>query len=314
MRYPYTRDKLAVELFDVRHMDSTGECRENAKRRVARKEWSRVIRGYYVNCEATKLFPVERHLFKTLAVLDTCSERWYATAWSAAAIYGIPIPRMGVRRVALVADGDKTSTYKSGTTTFKVTGLLDEDLVSFQGHRVTSIPRTLLEIGRRSDFEEAVVAIEHCLHRHLADKAKLEEYFGRFFGQRGMRQARAALEFSVASSESVLESMSRVFFNRHGIPQPIAQWTIVLDGGRLTYRVDFYWERVRLIGEVDGLTKYPDDVDANGFTRGQLERIRQAKLESAGYQLIRWTHEDLVKRPEVLAARIRNKLTGSLAA
>ena len=314
MRYTYTRDELVVELFDIRHIDTTGERRENAKQRVARKEWSRVIRGYYVNCEATTLFPDERHLLKTVAVLDSCGERWHATAWSAAVIYGIPIPRMGVRPVALVADGAKSATYKSATTSFKVTKLSDGDLVAFHGHRVTSVQRTLLEIGRRSEFEEAVVAIEHCLHNHLANRTRLEEFFGRFVGQKGMRKARAALDFSVASSESVLEAMSRVFFDRHGIPQPVTQWTVVVDGGQHIYRVDFYWENVRLIGEVDGLMKYPDTVDANGRTRGQLERIRQANLESAGYQVIRWTHEDLVNRPEKLAARIRSKLTGTLAA
>jgi very-short-patch-repair endonuclease len=47
-------------------------------------------------------------------------------------------------------------------------------------------------------------------------------------------------------------------------------------------RVDFLWRRCGLVGEADGRVKYRDN-------ELWLEKLRQERLEDAGFTVVRWT-------------------------
>jgi hypothetical protein len=78
---------------------------------------------------------------------------------------------------------------------------------------------------------------------------ELAEVAGRCIGWRGMLQARRAMNFLDARSESAGESYSRVVLDRIGIPTPIPQYE-VWDQGVLIGRADFCWEEFRTLGEL----------------------------------------------------------------
>ena len=69
------------------------------------------------------------------------------------------------------------------------------------------------------------------------------------------------------------------------VPSPELQREIRTRAG--TFRVDFCWPDVRVIGEADGRVKYSD---ADTLWR---EKLRQEHLERAGYRVVRWTWHDI---------------------
>ena len=70
-------------------------------------------------------------------------------------------------------------------------------------------------------------------------------------------------------------------------------------------RVDAVWGRRRVIVEVDGY----------GYHRGKrqfgIDRRRDRKLQLAGYQVLRYTYDDLDHDAATVAAEIRDALVGS---
>ena len=102
--------------------------------------------------------------------------------------------------------------------------------------------------------------------------------------------------------ESPLESQSWAYFLRNRIPLPKLQVEIVDEWGDFVGRVDTLWSEARVIGEVDGRSKYatPDDV--------YREKRREDALRAMGFEVIRWGFSDL--RSRALALRIARTLAG----
>ncbi len=109
-------------------------------------------------------------------------------------------------------------------------------------------------------------------------------------------------DFIDRASESVGESRSRVYLDRHGLPRPRLQVEIVVDGR--VYRPDFLWDNV--IGEFDGMVKYTGGGEATE-TVMIAEKLREDALRAAGWIVVRWTWADLVDGR--LAQRIRAALS-----
>ena len=98
--------------------------------------------------------------------------------------------------------------------------------------------------------------------------------------------------------------MSRAVFARHGLPAPELQARLS-DSEGLIGRVDFLWRAERVIGEADGLGKYRDILDLHA------EKLRQERLERAGFAVVRWTWDDMWLHASQTVERIRWALTRS---
>jgi hypothetical protein len=106
------------------------------------------------------------------------------------------------------------------------------------------------------------------------------------------------LAISGTVSESVLESISRVAFHEQGLPPPVLQaW--VGDAGEVIGRVDFLWRAYRTIGEADGAIKYA------GPTRAVAQLRRDARLRRAGFEVVHFTWDEIIHKPDQVAASIR---------
>jgi hypothetical protein len=111
-------------------------------------------------------------------------------------------------------------------------------------------------------------------------------------------KARRALGFLDGRSESALESVSRVIMHERDLPPPEPQ--VVIDaGGATPYRLDFYWEEQRVVGEADGMMKY----DAPAALRA--EKVRQELLERLGLTVVRWTWREMLVETDDTIARLR---------
>ncbi|HUZ39278.1 MAG TPA: DUF559 domain-containing protein [Streptosporangiaceae bacterium] len=104
--------------------------------------------------------------------------------------------------------------------------------------------------------------------------------------------------FSDARPESVFESISRVVFHDEGLPPPELQaW--VGDEDVVVGRVDFLWQAHRTIGEADGAVKYRDP------SRAIAQLQRDARLREAGFEVVHFTWDEIIRVPGQVAAAIR---------
>jgi very-short-patch-repair endonuclease len=102
------------------------------------------------------------------------------------------------------------------------------------------------------------------------------------------------------------EYRSRVLLRDLGLMPDDLQAAIADDSGRTIGRVDFLWTRDRMVGEFDGAVKYRRGVLGTRDPGDAVfaEKVREDRLRSAGYTVVRWTWADL-DRPDELADRIR---------
>lgn len=166
-----------------------------------------------------------------------------------------------------------------------------------QGLLTTTTARTIVDLARFHPYSEAVALADAALHLGLTTQAELVVVRDACESWPGIRRAAQVIDFADGAAESPLESRSRVAFALGGLPRPILQAVILLrDGGRA--RVDFLWEQWRIIGEADGRLKIqrPEDLWA--------EKLREDALRELGYEVVRWTWDEIVNHPEVVVARI----------
>ncbi|HTX26025.1 MAG TPA: hypothetical protein VME19_03270 [Streptosporangiaceae bacterium] len=161
------------------------------------------------------------------------------------------------------------------------------------------MPRTVVDLARTSPFRAGVVVADSALRRKLTTKADLAAVVAECARWPGLTQARDVVEFSDALSESALESLSRVVFREQGIPPPELQEWIGGEEEGVIGRADFYWRRFATIGEADGAVKYGDPQRAIAQLR------RDARLRAAGFQVVHFTWDDIVRAPELVAAWLR---------
>ncbi len=113
---------------------------------------------------------------------------------------------------------------------------------------------------------------------------------------------RAAIASALATgpSESALESIARVAFDREGLPAPGLQIWIPAATGEVIGRVDFYWPRYKTSAEVDGALTYQDDP-----SRARAQLRRDKRLREAGYEVVHFSWHEIMTQPAEVAASIR---------
>jgi hypothetical protein len=176
------------------------------------------------------------------------------------------------------------------------------DEVSGGSAPVTTPERTWFDVARSASLADGLAVGDAGLRRGVLDAAKIRNLLTRAQGMRGCRRAAIAAEHICALRETALESGSWAYFIAHGVAIPTMQVEFRHDDGRLIGRVDFYWERIGLVGECDGRVKY---TTLESIYR---EKRREDALRALGLGMVRWGWADL--RDPALAGRLR-RLVGS---
>ncbi|HEY3735817.1 MAG TPA: hypothetical protein VGL26_00120 [Jatrophihabitans sp.] len=166
------------------------------------------------------------------------------------------------------------------------------------GIRALSIARTVLDIAREHGLRDAVVAGDYALAQRLTTVEELRRVSEECFKFPGIRRARHVITLLDQTSESPLESVSRLVLNRLPFPKPQPQVVIRDRTDLFIGRVDFYWDELGIVGEADGRSKY---TDPEVLWR---EKRRQDELMRTGLIVVRWTAVDL-NDPSALLRRLR---------
>lgn len=214
---------------------------------------------------------------------------------SAAAMHALPIIGNWPRTAHVLtpdAGGGSSSTHLSSHRS----GPPDAGIM-IDGCAVTTLARTIVDVAATESFLVAVTMCDSALCRERArargltaeqlavhpvlSRAALYEELERVNPGKGRRRAERAIAFSTELSESAGESLSRVRIHELGYEVPELQEPFVdLNGD--DRRVDFFWRRIRKIGEFDGEGKYLRGVpDGGRFERVAEWVLKEKRREDA---------------------------------
>jgi very-short-patch-repair endonuclease len=194
------------------------------------------------------------------------------------------VPRANIHRIRLCAD----------------------DVTVCDGFPVTSIARTLVDLGRSLPIETGSRIIADALRVGRVSVDAIEARIAWMSGCTGIDLARRALASADPKFESTLERELFTLLRRAGL-NPVAQY-VVLAGSRYVARVDFALPGIRLAIEADG---YGTHALRPGFER---DREKSADLQLVGWCLLSFTATQIRERPdwvvETVLTRVR-QLTAS---
>ncbi|MBS1871068.1 MAG: DUF559 domain-containing protein [Actinobacteria bacterium] len=177
------------------------------------------------------------------------------------------------------------------------------DVTTVAGIPVTTVARTVVDLAEVLTHEALTKVLGEAERQRVLDLTGIEEALARRRGRRGSATAtlRAALrelsDHGATLTRSPLEDRLLPLLAAHDLPRPATN--AYVEG----YEGDAVWHRHKLVVELDGW-------DAHKTRRAfQHDRTKQNALTTAGWTVLRFTHDDLVRRPEVVVAAVRARLS-----
>ncbi len=254
-----------------------------------------VRRGAYVGREDVRLrSPETAHLLAVRAAVEHLRGDAVVSHASAALLHGIALWAVPLGRVHVTRAGTAGG-RRSRTLHLHVTDLDSDEIDEVDGIVVTAAARTVVDLARSVPFEQAVVAVDNALHRHLVTHDALAGTLTRSPRRHGAAVAARAIAFADGRAESPGESRSRVCIHRAGLPRPDLQVPVTGADGRPLGRADFGWAGARVVGEFDGRAKYGRMLRP-GQDPGDAvfaEKVREDAIRDGGTWMTRWTWSDL---------------------
>lgn len=161
--------------------------------------------------------------------------------------------------------------------TFGGSRTLDPDDVMTVGDlRVTTPLRTALDLGCRLRMRDAMAAINALARAHDLTAHELAGELPRYRGRRGVVQLRELVPLVEPRIESPRESWVWLELIRFGLPAPVPQYWIEVDGVP-AYRLDFAYPHARVAVEYDGR-------EAHGtVAQREHDERRRAVLRTLGW-------------------------------
>ncbi len=269
---------------------------EAIRHRVASKRLFAVHRGVY-SVGTADPGPLGRFLAAVLA----CGEGAVLSHRSAAVLWRLLDDRPGPIEVTL--PGKKTAARR-GIRVHSTRSLPSDDTTSRLRIPCTSVERTLVDLAA-SRPDELERAVEQAFVLKLIGRTRMADVLGRSRGRTGTRTLRrllAGLLPQLPATRSELERRFLKLVRAWGLPEP------VVNRRRETHRVDFVWEKPRLVVETDGRGSHD-----NPFAY-ERDRERDLDLELAGWRVLRFSWRQVIERPEQVAEVIAARLSAAARA
>jgi len=286
-------DPLQVGLNRRRTLLAAGVNDHDLRMLRRRREITAVRPGAYVVEELAR-DAVLRHRFAVHAAHTCLGPGAVISHDSAALLHGLPLLGEPPARVHATRD------RRSGARTSRVVhlhaaALEPEEVVAVDGVLVTTLPRTLVDIGRTRSFERALVPADAALHTHRITRDEIDEALERAARRPGNGRARHVLAFARPGATNPGETLSRLAIHRAGLPPPALQHSLRTAAGLFLGQVDFWWEEFATAGEFDGRVKY-GRLLRPGQEPGDVvfaEKVREDALRADGREVVRWIWPEL---------------------
>jgi hypothetical protein len=161
---------------------------------------------------------------------------------------------------------------------------------------VTTPVRTAFDLARHPDLTEAVVGLDALLHRRVVTREAIRAYLDAHRDWPGVRQARNALALARPLAESPMETRLRMLLVLRGFPCPTLQHE-VYHRGVFVARLDLAYVGARLAIEYDG-------DHHRGRVTFRQDVVRLNALRAAGWTVLRFTADDVLRHPERVVAQV----------
>lgn len=230
-----------------------------------------------------------------LAAVLACAPGAALSHREAAALHGL---RPSGRSRIDVTTTRRLRDRRPGIELHHSTTLEAKDITTVDGIPVTTVARTLVDLADvipRDSLAKALREAEHLRTVHVGD---LRDAMARTRHRPSPGHARltAVLEEhgkrSIQLTRSILEDRFLTLCDRHGLPRPRTNAYVG------PHEVDACWPAHRLAVELDGWERHKDRV---AFQR---DRDKSNALARAGWRVLRFTHDDVVRRAAQTAATI----------
>ena len=247
---------------------------------------------------------VEPPLAREAAALLCCAPKAFLSHGTASRLWGVGQAGAGQ---AGKADVEVTVVGRSrrgcqGLTVHFINHLDPAELRRHEGLPIASPTLTILDMAARLTRDELADAVHSARHRPLVTDAELRATLDAHPGRKGaqaLRRLLASAEMSM-NVESRAEARCLRLMIRHRLKPDRSQAAIG------PYRVDFLYERERLVVEVDGYRHH------GGRRPFDDDRRRVAYLMACGYAVFPITWTDLTRDPKGAMRRLRAALAGRL--
>jgi Transcriptional regulator, AbiEi antitoxin/REase_MTES_1575 len=214
-----------------------------------------------------------------------------AALWGLRPVIGRPIDVTVPRRVR----------QRRGIWVHHVRALPPTDITHRSGIPTTTPARTLLDLADLLPHRALERAVHEAEVQRIVDHPLLRAQIERASGRQAATTLAAIINPGPAPTRSELEDRALALFRGHGLPEPLINPTIQ------GIEVDFLFREARLVVEVDG-----DRHHRTPFAR-RNDADKQARLEVAGYRVLRLTWTQVTRHPQQTVARLRRALTAPVA-
>jgi very-short-patch-repair endonuclease len=264
---------------DLDQLRAAGLTRPGVRRRVAAGWLHRQPGGVY----AVGHPGLTRHGEWMAAVL-ACGAYAVLSHRSAAALWGLAddgaIPSVtvpGARR-----RGPKRIEVHTGK-------LRPDETVIFDGIRVTSVGRTLLDLAEVLTVNELVACIDNATNARRLGRNTMSSVIKRAKGRRGLRPLKEALLRTRPEDVLTRSELERRALQLFGSPKP--EVNVRVHG----YEVDLLWREQRLIVELDGSAYHDPERDSR----------KTNNLMAQGWTVQRFTWRQVVNDPTWVVASLQ---------
>jgi hypothetical protein len=207
--------------------------------------------------------------------------------------------RSGSALIDVSVRGRAGSARRAGIRVHRPHVLADDEVTTLRGLPITTPARTLLDLAAAGLRERALAtALDQAEQQRLIDFAELHELLARHRRRPGTGLLNAQLERygGPTDTRSELERLVYELCNVHGLPRPLVNTSIE---GKAR---DFYWPDRGLVVEADSYRwhRSPSALDD--------DRERDVELTLAGYRVLRFTYEQVTRRPRYVVRALRAAL------
>lgn len=280
--------------FTQADLDARGISRGALRRALAEQSVRRVTRGVFALAGIADSFEL-----RTSALARSVAPEQVVCDRTAGWLYGVDLLGTTHREVLppieICAVRGRQATER-GETRGRTRDLLPEDIALVGELRVTTPLRTALDLGCILRRRDAIAALDQFRARFHFSRDDLARSTVRYFRRRGVVQLRELIPLSDPAAESVRESWTRLAILDAGLPAPVVQYWIEIDGVP-TYRLDLAYPSRRVAVEYDG-----EEFHSTPEQRAHDNR-RRSWLAAHGWELV------VVRRGDFSGDRLDSWLT-----
>jgi very-short-patch-repair endonuclease len=174
------------------------------------------------------------------------------------------------------------------------------DLTEVDDIPVTAVPRTLLDLAGEFSPGAFEVAFWEAERLDMIDPHELRAFLARSHGRRGMAQLRRLADRMLTKGIVLHSPLERRFHELiRDTDLPLPAFNHWVEG----MKVDAVWLERRLVVELDGAAFH------RGVGAALRDAERDARLEKAGYRVLRVSYGRLTSEPGAVMTELRRALT-----